>query len=47
MIGLTCDHFAREMNILPFHGQELVSNFRGESNGIRSLRIFSKPSAVK
>jgi len=34
-------HFVGEMNIfyvvLPFHGQELVSDFGEESNGIRSL----------
>ena len=37
MIGLTYDSF---QVVIPFHGQELVSDFGEESNGIRSLRIF-------
>ena len=31
--------------VLPFHGWELVRDFRGEG-GIGTLRIFSKPSAI-
>ena len=30
---------------LPFYGRELVEDFRGE-DGTKSLRIFSKPSAI-
>ena len=44
-----CDYFAREtitaFVVLSFLGRELVRDFRREC-GIRSLRIFSKPSAI-
>ena len=30
---------------LPFYGRELIGDFGGE-DGIKSLRIFSKPSAI-
>jgi len=47
---LICNYFAREttttsFEVLPFHGRELVRDFGGES-GSRSLRIFSKLSAI-
>ena len=32
--------------VIPFYGRKLVSDFGEESSGIRSLRIFSKLSAV-
>jgi len=31
--------------ILPFHGRELVRDFGGEG-GTKSLKIFTKPSAI-
>jgi len=31
--------------VLPFHKRELVRDFGGEG-GTKSLRIFSKPSAI-
>jgi len=31
--------------VLPFRGRELVRDFGGK-DGIKSLRIFSKPSAI-
>ena len=45
-----CAHFTGEMDtcifvVLPFHGMELVKDFGRESE-IKSLRIFSKPSAI-
>ena len=44
-------HFIKEMNtgiffvILPFYGRELVRDF-GRESGIKTTRIFSKPSAI-
>jgi len=49
VIGSIYDYFAGEtiqfLLVLPFHGWELVRDF-GKEGRIRSLRIFSKPSAV-
>jgi len=46
-----CTYFAEKIDtgifvVLSFHGRELVRDFRG-IDGIKSLRIFSKPSAIK
>ena len=44
-----CNHFTEKMNtafvVLPFHGRELVRDF-GKEGGIKSFRIFSKPSVI-
>ena len=49
MTGLICNHFVGEINTvfcgLTFLGRKLVRDFGG-IGGIRSLRIFSKPSAI-
>jgi len=47
---LICNYFAGKtittsFEISSFYGQELARDF-GEKSGIRSLRIFSKPSAI-
>jgi len=50
MIGFTCDHFIREMAIVlcgpTISWIGISKRFWRESNGIRSLRTFSKPLAV-